>query len=56
MLKRTITGAALVAVLIAVLLFLPKIFTPILLAVMVWIAANELLKTPGLVENGRLIA
>ena len=56
MLKRTITGAALVAVLIAVLLFLPKIFTPILLAVMVWIAANELLKTTGLVENGRLIA
>ena len=56
MLKRTITGVALIAVLVVVLLFLPQIFTAILLAFMVWIAAEELLKTTGLVTNRRLIA
>lgn len=55
MLKRTITGAALVLVLIAVLLFLPVVFTPILLSAMVAIAAYELLWSTKLVENGRLV-
>ena len=56
MLKRTITGAVLVLVLIAVLLFLPEIFTALLLSAMVAIAAHELLWTTGLVSCKRLIA
>ena len=56
MLKRTITGAALVAVLIAVLLFLPPVFTAVMLSVMVGIAAHELLHTTGLVSCKRLVA
>jgi len=56
MLKRTITGAALVVVLIGVLLFLPEIFTAVLLSVMVSTAAKELLWTTKLVENRRLVA
>ena len=56
MLKRTITGAALIVVLVAVLLFLPKVFTAVLLSVMVAVAADELLHTTGLVDNRRLIS
>ena len=55
MLKRTLTGAALIIVLVAVLLFLPAWCTGVLLSVMVGMAANELLKTTGLVDNQRLI-
>jgi len=55
MLKRTITGVALIAVLVVVLLFLPAIYSAILVALMAWIAAEELLKTTGLVDNRRLI-
>lgn len=55
MLKRTITGAALVLVLITVLLFLPPIFTAVLLSAMVVIAAWELLWATRLVENPRLV-
>ena len=55
MIKRTITGAVLIAVLIAVLLFLPKICTAVLLSLMVAVAAYELLWTTGLVENRRLV-
>ena len=56
MLKRTLTGAALIIVLIAVLLFLPKIFSAVLLSAMVAIAAHELLWTTRLVENRRLVS
>ena len=55
MLKRTITGVALIAVLVVVLLLLPKICTAILLSVMVAIAVRELLKTTNLVASERLI-
>ena len=55
MLKRTITGAALVAVLVVVLLLLPAWCTAVLLSVMVAMAVSELLKTTGLVDNQRLI-
>ena len=55
MLKRTITGAVLVAVLVAVLLFMPAWCTGVLLSVMVAVAADELLKTTGLVDNVHLL-
>ena len=55
MLKRTITGVALIAVLVLVLLFLPAWCAAGLLTVMSGIAVNELLKTTGLVDNQRLI-
>ena len=55
MLKRTITGAVLIAVLVVVLLLLPAWCTAVLLSVMAGIAVNELLKTTGLVDNQRLI-
>ena len=55
MLKRTITGVALIAVLVVVLLFLPAWCTGILLSVMACMAVHELLKTTGLVDNQRLI-
>lgn len=55
MLKRTITGAVLIAVLIGVLLFLPKICTAVLLSLMVAVAAHELLWGTRLVENRRLV-
>lgn len=55
MLKRTITGAGLIAVLVAVLLFLPEVFTAVLLSIMVSTAAKELLWTTNLVESRRLI-
>ena len=56
MLKRTITGVALIAVLVAVLLFLPKVFTGLLLSLMVAIAAEELLHSTGLVKDTGLIS
>ena len=55
MLKRTITGVALIAVLVVVLLLLPAFCTAVLLSVMVIVAAYELLKTTKLVEDTRLI-
>ena len=55
MLKRTITGVALIAVLVVVLLFLPTICACVLVALMVGVAAEELLKTTGLVNHPRLI-
>ena len=55
MLKRTITGAVLIAVLAVVLLFLPAWCTGVLLSVMVALAAEELLKTTGLVKNPSLL-
>ena len=55
MLKRTITGIALVAVLVAVLLILPDVASAILLSAMVFMAAQELLWTTKLVENRRLV-
>lgn len=55
MLKRTVTGIALIAVLVVVLLFLPEIFTAVLLSVMVCTAATELLWTTKLVENRRMV-
>lgn len=55
MLKRTITGVALVAVLVVVLLFLPAWCAGVLVSVMVALAAEELLKTTGLVENPHLL-
>lgn len=54
MLKRTLTGMALIAVLVVVLLFLPAVFTALLLSVMVVLAVKELLQTTKLVENVRL--
>lgn len=56
MLKRTITGVALVAVLVVVLLFLPEIFAGLLLSFMVAAAAEELLRTTGLVTDMRLVS
>ena len=55
MLKRTITGVALIAVLVVVLLFLPAWCAGVLLSVMVSLAAEELLKTTGLVDNAHLL-
>ena len=55
MLKRTITGVALIAVLVVVLLFLPAWCSGVLLSVMCGMAVHELLKTTGLVDNQRLI-
>ena len=55
MLKRTITGIALIAVLVVVLLFLPAWFAGILLSVMVALAADELLRETGLVKSRHLI-
>ena len=55
MLKRTITGIALIAVLVAVLLLLPGQYTAALVAFMVAVAAGELLWTTGLVKNNRLV-
>lgn len=55
MLKRTITGVALIAVLVLVFLVLPAWCTAVLLAAMVIVAVSELLKTTGLVEDIRLI-
>ena len=55
MLKRTITGVALIAVLVVVLLFLPESFSCILVATMAMIATDELLKGTGLVDNQRLL-
>ena len=56
MLKRTITGVALIAVLVAVLLFLPKVFTALLLSFMVALAAEELLRATGLVTDLALLS
>ena len=56
MLKRTITGVALVAVLVVVLLFLPAWCAGVLVSVMVAMAAEELLKTTGLVDNSILLS
>ena len=55
MLKRTITGIALIAVLVVVLLMMPAWCTGVLLSVMVALAAKELLKDTGLVDNVHLI-
>ena len=55
MLKRTITGVLLIAVLVVVLLFLPAWCTGLLVSVMVALGAVELIKTTGLVENPNLI-
>ena len=55
MLKRTITGVALIAVLVVVLLFLPAWCAAVLLGVMVVMAVNELLQTTKLVDNNRLV-
>ena len=55
MLQRTLTGVALIAVLVVVLLFLPAWCTCLLLSVMVALAAEELLKTTGLVDNVHLL-
>ena len=55
MLKRTITGIILIAVLVAVLLFLPEKYTGMLVAFMVAVAASEMLWTTGLVKNNRLV-
>lgn len=54
MLKRTLTGIVLIAVLVVVLLLLPDIFSAVLLSVMVAMAAVELLRTTELVKD-RLI-
>lgn len=55
MLKRTITGVTLIAVLVVVLLFLPAWCAGLLLSFMVAMAAEELLHTTGLVDNNHLI-
>lgn len=55
MLKRTLTGIALITVLVVVLLFLPAWCTALLLTAMVVMAVSELLKTTGLVDNNRLL-
>ena len=55
MLKRTITGVALIAVLVVVLLFLPAYCSAVLLSIMVAMAAHELLHTTGLVTCKRLV-
>ena len=56
MLKRTLTGIALIAVLVIVLLVLPDVFSAVLLSFMVAVAAAELLRTTGLVEDTSLQA
>lgn len=53
---RVITAVALLPLLLAVVLFLPKIFTAILFAAMAAIAVYELLHNTGLVKRMRLIA
>lgn len=55
MLKRTLTGIVLIAVLVVVFLFLPAWCTAALLTAMVVMAVSELLKTTGLVDNNRLL-
>ena len=55
MLKRALTGAALIAVLVGVLLFLPKICTAVLVSLMVVVAAHELLWTTKLLEKRCLV-
>ena len=55
MLKRTVTGVALIAVLVVVLLFLPAWCSGVLLSVMCGMAVHELLKATGLVDNQRLL-
>ena len=55
MLKRTLTGVALIAVLVIVLLFLPAWCAGVLLSAMVALAAEELLKTTGLMDNVHLL-
>ena len=55
MLKRALTGAALIAVLVVVLLFLPAWCAAVLVSVMVVVAVNELLRTTNLVDHTRLI-
>lgn len=55
MLKRTLTGIVLIAVLVVVLLFLPAWCTGLLLSVMVVLAVEELLKNTGLVDNIHLL-
>lgn len=55
MLKRTVTGVVLIAVLVVVLLFLPAWCAAVLLSAMASMAVNELLKATGLVDNQRLI-
>ena len=55
MLKRTITGVLLIAVLAVVLLLLPAWCTAVLLTAMVCMAVRELLKTTGLVDNQCII-
>lgn len=55
MLKRTITGIALVAVLVVTLLLMPAWCTGVMVSVMVALGAVELMKTTGLVENPQLI-
>lgn len=55
MLKRTLTGIVLIAVLVVVLLLLPDWCTAVLLGIMVAIAVKELLKTTKLVEDTRLV-
>ena len=54
MLKRTITGVGLIAVLVVVLLFLPPIFSFILVGSMAIWATDEMLRGTGLVDNQRL--
>ena len=56
MLKRAITGVALVAVLVVVLLLMPTWGAGVLLSVMVALAAEELLRTTGLVANIPLVS
>ena len=55
MLKRAITGVVLVTVLVVVLLLMPAWCSGVLLSVMVAIAAEELMKTTGLVDNPHLL-
>lgn len=54
MLKRTLTGIVLIAVLVVVLLLLPDVFSAVLLSVMVAMAAVELLRTTDLVQDSLL--
>ncbi len=55
MITRTITGAALVAVLVGTVYFLPPIAMPLLFAAMAAAAAHELLYRTGLVHHVRLV-
>ena len=54
MLKRTITGVALITVLVVVLLLLPAWCAGVLVSVMVAFASEELLKSTGLVTDSHL--